>query len=197
MSRHTYVLRSDPTDLGFLDTMQDALDHIKTQHGVTFNYAFFEEGGEDLGRHVYWDSGKQAILSLVIDLATHVRYLIIEAASQEEVERLGGWLEEHLPFISLQELQETARSDIMEDPKVLVRLALGTGEQADPVSLEILHNGLQSNDELVRYRAAEATSLTQWPEFVPQLSALAQNDPVSEVREMAYRALEACQRRIR
>jgi hypothetical protein len=196
MSHHNYVLRSQPTELTFFDTLQTAFDLIKDQYGLEFKYAFFEEGANDFGRHVYWETGKQAILSLVEDLATPVRYLMIEAATQEEVERLGEWLEDLLPVISLEELQEEARQKMMDDPQTLVRMAIGTGRLSDPTSLEILRNGLQSNGDLVRFRAAVAASLTQWSDFLQDLKPMSQNDPSLEVQEMACRAVEVCQRSV-
>lgn len=196
MSRCTYILRSAPGELTFFDTFRGALDQLKKEHGMEFKYALFEEGADDLARHVYWEAQERAILNLVEDFDVSVRYLIIEAASQEDVEHLGERLGEFLPFIPLAELQEEARQKMMDDPQVVVRMALGTNELSDPVSLEILRNGLSSDNELVRFRAAAAASLTQWTEFLEELRQMNQNDPSPEVQEMARRAVEACQRRV-
>ncbi|MBD2768910.1 HEAT repeat domain-containing protein [Hymenobacter sp. BT664] len=194
MSHYSYILRSEPTELTFFDTLRVAFDLIKDEYGLEFKYAFFEEGANDLGRHVYWETGKQAILSLVEDLATPVRYLMIEAATRAEMERLGGCLKDLLPVISLEELQEEARQKMMDDPQTLVRMAIGTGKLFDPTSLEILRSGLQCDDDMVRFRAAAATSFTEWTDFLPDLIQMSQNDPSPEVRKMASLAVEACQR---
>lgn len=194
MGRIHLPLRSNPKDLDFFDRMQDALDVLERQHGLSFEYKFSQELASNLVHHIYLERNERALLRLVDDFATPVRYLIIEAMTQKEVLQIGNWLGEHLPFISLKELQQEAHQNMLKDPKSLVRLAIGVGEEFDPISFEVIHQGLHSSDEQIRFRAAEAASLTQWPEFVPELENIYHNDPVAEVREMAARSLEACQR---
>ena len=192
MSRLNYVLRSAPTELNFIDSLFDAFHFIKQQHGLELKYAFFEEGADDLARHVYQDTKKQIILSVVEDLTTPIRYLTIEAATRQEVERLGKWIIDLLPIISLEELQEETRQRMVDDPQTLFRMAIGADEVADPTSLEILRQGLQSEDDLVRFRAAAAASITQWRELLSDVELLSQNDPSPEVREIASLAVQAC-----
>ena len=196
MSRNTYVLRSNPGELTFIDKFLDALDLINEKYGMEFEYALFEEGASDLARHVYLETQERAILSLCEDFAVPARYLMVEAATQQEVDHLGEWLKNLLPFIPLEELQQEAREKINDDPQVLVRMALGTYQLADPISLEILREGLRSDNVLVRFRAAAATSFTEWIDFLPDLIPITENDPSPEVREMAIKAVEACQRRV-
>ena len=196
MSQSYYVLCSHPGELAFIDTLQDAFDLIKEQYGFEFKYANYEQGAVGLGRHVYWETGKRCIINLVDDFSVPVCYLTVEAATREEVTRIGGWLTDLLPIFSLPELQEEARNKMLDDPQALFRMALGTGEQADPVSLEILRNGLQNDNDLVRFRAAAAVSLTEWPEFLPDLESMKQQDPSPEVQEMVQLAIEACRKRL-
>lgn len=196
MYRLHCVLNTDPGDPQLLDVIETALDEMDKTLGIGLYYAFYQEGGEGLGRHVYEEMDKRAILSLVEDFLLPVSYLIIEAPKREIVESISQLLSEYLPFVSLEELQQAAIRNIVDKPKALVRMALGAGDQADSVSVEIIRDALRSEDELVRFRAAEAASLTQWPEFLADLPPLVQGDSSPEVREMARRAVEACQRRL-
>lgn len=194
MSRRHFVLRSEPTDLSFFDTMQAALDAVQKKHGLDFEYSHSEDIAENLGRHIYMETENRALLRVVDDHRTPVRYLIVEASTDKGAEHLGSWLGESLPFVPLQELHQEARAKGETEPGTLTRLAIGAGQSADPETKEILLNGMQSRDAQVRFRAAEAASLTQWPEFIPALTKLKESDTSPEVREMAGKAIEACQR---
>jgi hypothetical protein len=196
MSRRHYVLRSQPTELSFFDTMQAAIDVIQEKHGLDFKYSHSENMGENLGRHIYVEMGNRALLRVVNDHRTPVRYLIVDASTDQGVEELSSWLGESLPFILLQELQQDARAKGTTDPGALIRLAIGAGEMADPETQKILSDSMQATEAIVRFRAAEAAGLVQWPEFIPALTKLKESDSSPEVREMAGKALEACQRRI-
>ena len=193
MSRRHFVLRSEPTDLSFFDTMEAALDAVREKHGLDIEYSHSEEIAENLGRHIYMETDNRALLRVVDDHRTPVRYLIVECLTDQGVDQLSKWLGESLPFIALQELQGEARATGATNPESLIRLALGAGETADPETQEILSDGLQAPDAMVRFRAAEAASLTQWPEFIPALTKLKESDPSPEVREMAGRALKSSQ----
>jgi hypothetical protein len=197
MSRLTRVLDSQPGEITFIDVFRDALDQIKTKYGFDFRYSHFEQGADDLGRHVYLEAQEQSILDLVEDFSTPARYIIIEAATQDEVVRLSEYLEGLLPFISLQKLQQEASERMKDNPQSLIRMALGAGILSDPVSLEIIRRGLADKDEIVRFRAAAAASLTQWIDFQEDVKSLSQNDSSPEVRAMASKAVEACQRRLK
>lgn len=192
MIRQYHILEADPSDLSFLDTMKDALDLLEEQHGTKFNYAFYEKGGEGLGRHIYVEEQKQAIINLVVDFTIPTYYLIIETPTQEKLAIISDWLNNILDFVSLETLQENARSQMHDYPQYLVRMALGTGRNCDSESLEILLSALRSQAPLVRFRAAEAASLTGWSELTPALELISKSDESTEVREMASEALKTC-----
>ena len=195
MSRRYYVLRGDPKDLNLFDRLHDALDDISAEHGLTFKYGYNEKLAAGLVRHIYLEKDQKALLRLVEDFMTPVRYLIIEAMTEDEVQQLASWLGAPLPFYTLAELQQEARTRAEEEPGTLVRLALGSGLESDPETFELLSRGLQSSREDVRLSAAEGISLTQWPEFVPELRKVLASDPSDTLRAVTEKALEACQRR--
>jgi len=195
MNSRYYVLRSPPTDTEFYTVFEAGLAHLRQEHALDFWYEHHEELAENLGRHIYSEIDEKARLRLVEDFENSVRYLIVEAPTKNDAEQIGAWVAPHLPFIPLNELQEVARSTMEHDPAALVRMALATAEDSDPVSLEILQRGMKSNNVQVRFSAAEAASLAPWPELIPPLEKLKEKDPSKEVREMAGEALKACRRR--
>ncbi len=185
MSRGYCIPHSDPSDDRFFDIFSEALVALGEKHGLEFAYGFYDEVAENLARHVYSEAEGRAMLSIVDDYETPVRYLMIESETQGEIDQIKSWLSELLHCIPLEQLQEDARARMTGDPSMLVRLALGAGEKADSKSLEILISGLRSKDGSVRIKALEAASLTQWPEFEEEFKTLSQSDPNPEVREMA------------
>lgn len=192
MERRYYMLRSIPRDLTILHQMDSALAQIAQRHGLTFTYDRAQQDGDDLVRHIYLDPTGNSSLSLVSDLQVPARYLQIETRTSEEAQQLGQWLSESLPFIPLAELQQDARHGGEAAPYLLVRLALGAGQQAEAETTAILDNGLRSANDLMRFRAAQAMGLTSWPVFATQLADHSQTDPSLEVREMARLSLTAC-----
>jgi hypothetical protein len=191
MYRRHAVLYSDPKDLNFLDLFQDALDTILENHRYHFVRTKFETATNDLMRHIYTEQRRRITLSLALDMRLQLRYFEIESELPEETDKVASWLEELLPVAPLSELQETAREMMQDDPDALVRLALGVSDSSDPISLQLLRDGMTSPDELVRFRAAEAASLTRWPELRSDLKRLL-DDSSPEVRKMASHAVKAC-----
>lgn len=191
MSRQYVVLYSDPNDVSFLDTFRAALDAILENHDYYFVRSQFETVSDTLLRNIYTEKRRQITVSLVLDLRLQLRYLQVETELSEEAEKVVSWFKELLPVAPLSELQETADKLMREDPDSIVRLALGVGPKSDPVSLHVLRKGMSSQDELVRFRAVEAVSLTNWADFCPDIRRCL-NDPSAEVRDMASHAEKAC-----
>ena len=189
MSRHHTILDSDISDLGLFDDVADALDRLRASTGLTFDYAFFQEAAEGLGRHVYGEAENRGVLTLVEDHLTPVRYLITEAATPQEVEQIASVLEKELPSIPLSRLQ--AEASTQTEPRSLILLALGSGEAPDVRSREILRRALESENPDLRLAAVQAASLTLWPDFVAPLRRISESDPDLQIREMAKRALSS------
>jgi hypothetical protein len=195
MSRQHFVLHDDTDIQDLFDDVENALDELQEQQNLLFVYAQTEET-DDAKVHVWLERRKKdALVKLVDDLVIPARYLIVEAMIQEEVARIVTSLEKHVRFISLQELQQQANSKMTDDPRSLLLLALGTTETFDQTTFDIQLRGLRSSDTKVRYAATMSAGTTQWPEFIPELTTLSQTDPIPDIRDMASRSLEACQRR--
>lgn len=190
MSSHYYILRRRAGEPGVLSLVQKALDSLQVR-GKTFDYGYRRDLTKDI-RSFYWlERNKKAVVKLVIDTSIPVNYLIIEAMTPKEVDQIGEWLDEHLQLIPLKELQKEAHQHMESDPSFLVVLALGAGETFDPVTFEIIMDGLHSLNQKVRYQAVMAASLTRWSEFNNVLEEMYRNESDPEIRDLLDRALRS------
>src|SRR2546423_6062343 len=186
MSRKYYILEDNALPMQTLvDRLEEGLETLRKRYGMVFTYSFTEDTGITQV-HIWLErTRKQTIIRLVDDHDIPVIYLLIEATTEEELAQIGATLSEHLPFVPLEKLQQQAELNMANDPRSLLLLALGTGETFDQTTFDILLKGLHSSDTKVRYAAIMGAGITQWPEFVPELTILAQTDPVPDIREMA------------
>jgi hypothetical protein len=118
-------------------------------------------------------------------------YLVIEAFGDDQLRTMGSVLE-RLPIQRLAALQTSARKEVLRDPTVLIRLAVGAGDAADPTSRTIIADALSSPTPAVRLAAAMAAGVTRWPDLVPVLESAARREPENRVRRMIQGALDCC-----
>jgi len=183
-----YVLESNPNDSVFVNVLIRTID-AAGEVGMMFDLPGRDNLSVDLTRLTFRERTGRAQIILVDDSTATVRYLIVAAESIPDAKKLTIWLSKRLPFRSLASLQADARRVVGSDPEALVRLALGTSATSDPETLAIFRDGMRSPEPLVRFRAAEAASLTRWPDLRSDLEQLQVNDPSPEVREIARRGL--------
>jgi len=191
MHRRYAVLYCDPEDISFLDIFRGALDVILENYDYYFMRSDFETVSDTLMRNIYIEQRHNIVASLVVDLRLQLQYLQVEANLAEEAEKVISWFKDLLPVAPLSELQETASNVMLDNPDSMIRLALGVNPSSDPESLRILREGMNVSDELVRFNAVEAVSLTQWPEFCVNLKHL-KDDPCKEVQDIVSHAINAC-----
>ncbi|MDQ2808127.1 MAG: hypothetical protein M3Z04_14625 [Chloroflexota bacterium] len=194
MSRRHYVLDCAPGDKFGAQLVQGALERLE-EHDLYLGFPFQEVLDAQLLHYGWVDQDQRAVITLVDDFRTPVRYLIIEALTRHEVEQIGTWLGEYLEFIPLVVLEQQAREQPARDPATLIRLASGGPEEYTATTYEILQAGLQHPDPAVQYAAAFAAGLLQWPQFAPDLAALLHTQPNATLGTVAARALESCRRR--
>ncbi len=195
MSSQHYVLDNSPGDALGAQMVQGALEYLE-DHNLHMGYPFQEVLDDQFVHYGWVDQDQQAVATLVDDFRTPVRYLIIEAMTPQEVERIGTWLGEYLDFLPLADLEQQAREQMAESPATLIRLASGGPEEYTSTTYEVVQAGLQHPDPSVQYAAAFGAGLLQWPEFVADLEALLRRSRDDNVRIVAARALESCQRRV-
>ncbi len=166
------VLRDASRTMTIFDRLKVVLAQLLEKQDLDFHYAFYRDIGRNLGEHVYMETHDRALLHLVEDFETPVRYLQVGAEDDITLDAIETILQEILDIVPLCELQEYARREMRSNPAALIRLALGAGGQSDPQTLEILVLGLRDENPKVRRLATEAASLTGWPELTSLLGPL-------------------------
>ncbi|MFF4697388.1 hypothetical protein [Streptomyces chattanoogensis] len=184
------VLGSPPADAAFIDIIDDSLGELEDRLGLDLTYAELQDRGEDLLVHVYASVDGAVRVSVVEEERTPVHYLTVEAPTQEIVDDLASFLDEHLPVQDLASLQSLARHESAENPGILVKLAIASAGP-DEVTDSIIRDALGSRDHSVLRAAIEAASLTRWPSFAGALADHYQKHPDKSIRELSGRALNA------
>jgi hypothetical protein len=190
LARRYYVLRIKPYDNAFMHVFEDALTNIEKETGMMFEYTLHDDAAPGIVRRVYIDDENDVILSLVDDFDTETRYLMVEATS-EKMYDLDRLLSTRLDISSLEELQHYAKKNMEHEPSSMIKMALGTASNADPLSLRIIRSGIQNSDRNIRMKAIEAAIITQWKELLSDLEYLVDNDLDPEIRKFAKEILDA------
>lgn len=188
--RAHHVLDIPDDDIAF-DLVDDAMAALGDASGMRFFFDNTESPDGVIDNNVFLDEEGRAKITLVEDPETPVRYLIIEAHDEQSFRRVAGAVPSVLPVRTTASLRDRARDEMSDDPGHLVRLAVGSGTEADDETLAILNRGMQSGDRNVRIAAIEGASLTQWHEAEALLIDAQANDPDPELREWAGTALAA------
>ena len=184
------VLDSDPDDNELRWRIDRSVRALLDDVG--FEYRYREGDPQGLERDVWEGAGTEAILSLVADHHTPSHYVLVESKTEALADRVADELKSVLPVVALEQWQDRAAQG--DDPSDIVRMA----QAADPVRLDdrsaaIIAKGLEDDEDLVRYRSAQAAGLAPRKRFRAVLEQLAHaegEDPA--VREIARIAARAC-----
>lgn len=190
MSRVYRVMPHEESPLDALARFEGALAMLEPELGLSMRFAKQENAPEGLKRRIYLERDKRAVITLVEDTVTPARYAKIEAKTGAEAEAIADALAPTLEFRTLDDLKEAVLAARERDPGTLVRLALGSPERVDDEVLDLVIEAIESPAEDVRYAAATAAGITQWPEWVPELEPLL-DDPSDDVRAVARKAIDS------
>ncbi|MFE4173767.1 HEAT repeat domain-containing protein [Streptomyces sp. NPDC056909] len=189
LSRY-HVLSSKPGDEEFFDILEDALASLGENSSVSLSFQDSRQGGERQEIHVYSTESGNLQLFVTDDLDIETRYVMLAAEDVDTLDGVSLVLAAALAAKSLEDLKLEARQFMERDPVALVRVALASGDRSDVQTLELITEGLRSENREVRIRAVEAGSLTQWHEFAVPLAEIYERDPDREVRFVAGHALQ-------
>lgn len=189
-SRRHRIIGLGPTD-DYLDYIEYATDQLGEAASMRFEMDEVQSPDGVLHGYVYLEQEGRARLTFVDDPDTLVRYVIIEANEDGDVQRIDEALTQLLPIRSFAQLREAAEQNMSEDPSHLVRMALGADTEPDTETLSVLDRALHNKQRDVRIAAIEAASLTQWPECAEPLTYVRDNDPEHDLRDYAEQALDA------
>ncbi|MCL7376577.1 HEAT repeat domain-containing protein [Streptomyces sp. 35G-GA-8] len=188
LSRY-YVLNSRPGDDQFFDILEDALASLEENASVSVSFQDSKQVGEHQEVHSYSTESGNLQLIVTDDRDIGTRYIMLAAKDIDILDQVSV-LADALSVKSIEDLRSEARQSMNRDPIALVRVALASEDHSDVETLELITEGLRSEDREVRLRAVEAGSLTQWREFAIPLAEIYESDPDREVRFVAGHALQ-------
>jgi hypothetical protein len=183
-----------------LDLDDDALftlfDRILSEdldaNGFDFAIAEDETYSDGSSQLVWEDDGERANVSCVRTGENGFSYCVVTAAKRIDARHVFEALGERVAFVPLEELQDDARRRLMFFPEGLEKVAIAAGERSDPVSLELIRDGLEHRGPRVRLHAARAAARTRWHDLVDDLERMIRVEPDAEVLEAAEAALVCC-----
>jgi hypothetical protein len=174
-----------------IDELFEAVEESFEELARRTDMLFVYEGPEmleDTLTHVWVDGASgAATIRLTDDHALATRHVWVDAADEDVAGTVMEVLAERLPVESPEALREQARGE--PDPRALIRLALGAGEQLDADALEIVRAALRSTDPDVLEGAITAAALSRSPALAPELRRLTEEAPDEGLRAMAAQAL--------
>lgn len=188
MRRH--VLRSEPTDSGFLGRFRAVLPKLQEKTGLRFVAGPPEDLTDDVRRYPFEESEKHGAVSVLEDLDTGARWLEIAGDAEDFERTVDDAILLFVEIVPLRQLRGEARKK--GDDIALMRLARGAGDKADTETMEIIISCLSSSDPSRVYGAAKAATILRWPELGPALDAAAAIKRTSRVKHALRAARAAC-----
>ncbi|WP_146074997.1 HEAT repeat domain-containing protein [Streptomyces sp. Ru73] len=145
-------------------------------------------------RETFWGKSQDLVLHYQEDVISKSPCAFLTGANKKQVETAARLLEAQLKPATLEELLKAAEAtkNLPDDYALAVlRLGLGAPEHFDERFSASIARAVAHEDEEVRKSAAWATSYTAWPQFVPLLTEMAEQDPSENVRRVAQKILNA------
>ncbi|MFD5095323.1 hypothetical protein ACFWMR_32295 [Amycolatopsis thailandensis] len=152
------------------------------------------QGDLSLAGHIFLASPADPMITVVRDASVDTWYLAVEG-QDDPVDRMADALTGRLPMIEVDELRQASGSQDAT-PRDLVRLSLGSSQEADENTIEIFTSWLHSNRPEMRGAAMKAISLTQWPELIDKLESAVDAEPDPTMKEFGAVALDAMRRAV-
>ncbi|WP_405095159.1 HEAT repeat domain-containing protein [Micromonospora sp. NBC_01412] len=184
-----YHVLTDDLDDGFFISLEDLLGEIATTTGIDLRFVESRDLGIDQEAHLYRQEDGPVRLTVTEDGNLGIGYFMIEGPN-EGVSKIDHTLATRLSARPLAEWQELAEQAKDHEPVLLIKMAIASGEDADPRTLRILADALDSPSTSVRLKAVEAASLTQWQELATPLAKMYEQDDDPGVRDLAGTALQ-------
>jgi hypothetical protein len=191
MARRYAVLRCGLNHAQVLSLLEGEFRRLQDDHHLDFSYDYSEDDA-DTRQEIWLERGaEEAIVRLVNYRPISMSYLVLESVDDRKMQHMAALLD-GLPIQTLATLQASARDRMDRDPTVLIRLAVGAGDEADAVSQSLLVGALTSDVRTVRLAGAMAAGVTQWPDLVAALETAAAVEGDDGVRRMIHGALSCC-----
>jgi len=193
MTRRGYLLLDlqGPQE-SLVESVERALDAIRERTGLLFVLTDTQTAGPDIDVYIWGERlDQESSIVLTDDAAVPAVYLMLETANEQAFETMLDALREKLPVIPLATLKQRA-GEPGAPPPALVRMALATGDEPDEEVVQVITDGLGSQDPQRLDAAVMAAALTRWEEFVPALERVRVGTTDEGIERMAAQAIRDC-----
>lgn len=157
--------------------------------------ASMPENAENMESHeCIWGKDEGLLLHYRQDFITKSPCSFATGSSQDRVNRLAHFIEQHFNPATPEELLEAAehfRELDSEFSIAILRLGLGAPEKFDERIASLILEATRHSNPEVRNSAVWATSYIYWPQFIPILYDLADHDSSRRVRSAAAQLRDA------
>ncbi|MFE6690803.1 hypothetical protein ACFVFQ_30565 [Streptomyces sp. NPDC057743] len=164
----------------------------------TLNWQFIRDNAElAASEHVQetvWSPREQVFVHLVTDGPTRSRSVYV-SSTPDAIARAVGVLEflvDTLDFCSLDELSSDATEAATEKQRAiaLVRLGMGAPKDYEERVFTLLEGGFRHPHPTVRNAAIWATRFALWPQFIPLMERMKDEDPEPILQSVAADTIE-------
>lgn len=144
-------------------------------------------------RELIWLASDTTAVHYLDNHLIGVQYLQVDGAEDADlVARLRSLLA--VPSVESLVLEAVMSNSSTAAIGAIRRLAIGCSDRPHAGALSVFQAAFQDTDPAVRSAAVFATTFVGWPQFEPDLVALARKDSNVRVRELAQRTVEALRR---
>jgi hypothetical protein len=151
---------------------------------------------EGVLRELEWQADPAVQVAYTEDDMSPNAFVTVGGSDAVKTSAITAQVQEGLKFWSLRDLCRLV--DIVKDPVkiglAVLRLGLGSPYSYDSEVFQRITSALTHEDRRTRDMAIWATTYSPWPEYLPSLREVAENDPVSKLRERARFTVESYKR---
>ncbi|MFF3455050.1 hypothetical protein ACFYXH_12080 [Streptomyces sp. NPDC002730] len=161
------------------------------QFGAEGNWEVLEDDSFDIPegivRNVMWRVAPGIVLQYAVDSRSRCSVFVIIGSPEDSVQRLQESIERNLQPWTLKELNTAVdRAEGREDLyRAVLRAGVGAPREFDRKFFKRIKKSILDSDARIRSAGIWATAYSRWPEFVPLLTDVSQQDPVESLRRDA------------
>ncbi|MEU4428723.1 HEAT repeat domain-containing protein [Actinoplanes sp. NPDC024001] len=147
-------------------------------------------------REQVWTVSADVTFHHVVDQNSGIPYVEFRSRVPNVISTILSEVRDELRVFTSAELLEAVRDEPAPDelPRALLHLGLAAPPRFSDDYFDEIYDGLENPDPTVRRAAVWATVYTEWPEWVPVVGPLSEEDPDDEVRRLAREAVHLLER---
>lgn len=131
------------------------------------------------------------LLHYVEDFTSRQRYVYVSSTSEIAASRLATLVESDLHVVTLDNLLEACDNSVGADRgRAIMRLGVAAPHEYSGAVFDRINTGMEDTDPRIRMVSLLAATYSPWPQYLDQISRLANSDPNEEIRRQASHFLD-------